>query len=309
MQNKKKALIILLALPALLAAQKTYTYQGGRISLKDHKVTVTHVGNLLKDYKQSFQGMDIWGDTLVSLQHTGMASLYRFDGSRLERFAQFPLGSFGNNHANVASFSRRFLYPGDKLPLLYVTRCRYVAEDSLHQLLYVERINPDTKSSELVQTIAYKEPAATQQHTTQWVLDNENGFLYGFGNTWESTGNRHFLRKFRIPAYNGPQDSLKVLTQADLLEDYYLEDYYNVRPFQPTIQGMHVKNGLLFLPMGVGTQSRPSVLYIWNLGTRSMQAAIDLQEAIPHEMEDCAEYKNDLIVQVQKHIYKISFEE
>ena len=159
-----------------------------------------------------------------------------------------------------------------------------------------------------MQTISFGDRTLTTLHTTQWCVDVENGMLYGLSNSKEKSGNRHQIVKFRLPAYNGPQDSIVILRDEDVLERYFMEDYYKKPDWQPVIQGMFIRDNLLYLPWGVGSKSNPSVLYIWDLKNRVMRNAINLQKEIPHEMEDCAFYdKNNLIIQVQKRLYRITF--
>ena len=115
------------------------------------------------------------------------------------------------------------------------------------------------------------------------------------------------IMKFRMPPYEGEQDSLVILTEKDALENYLLEDYC-ARPISPVvIQGADIMNGLLYLPTGVGDEKRPSILYVWDLRTRTMRNVVNLQEAIPVEMEDCAPYAGTMMVQCQRCLYQIRF--
>jgi hypothetical protein len=68
-----------------------------------------------------------------------------------------------------------------------------------------------------------------------------------------------------------------------------------------------IMNGLLYLPTGVGDEKRPSILYVWDLRTRTMRNVVNLQEAIPVEMEDCAPYAGTMMVQCQRCLYQIRF--
>lgn len=303
----------------LLASLVSFTAQGavkcrykGKSLGKGHVVTVEYMGPLDTSCKKSFQGMDIWGKYMVSLQHTGMATLYTLDGNTAEKKGQFKLASYdstaqGYNHANVASFGCRPVRKSDVLPLLYVTRCNPTRWKGLDQVLFVERIRPDRNTAELVQVIGYEDSTILSRHTTQWVVDCQTGSLYGFGNT-SANPNRHFVVKFRLPEYRGPADCVVHLHEKDLLEKYFMEDYGIESSFQPVIQGACVRDGLLYMPTGVGTEKRPSILYVWDLNKRKMRNAIDLQKAIPVEMEDCCFVGNYLMVQCQKCWYRLSFE-
>ena len=65
------------------------------------------------------------------------------------------------------------------------------------------------------------------------------------------------------------------------------------------MQGLTVKNGMLFIPTGVGVPKEPSILYVWDLGKRYMRNEVDLQDAIPSELEDAACRQGSLFLQTQ----------
>ena len=305
---------LLMVLPLILCAQQVVSYEGEPVG-RSNKVKVTYMGKLDKSFKKPFQGMDIYKDYMLCLQHFGMASVYRIDGRKMTLKGKFKLGSFNDlpvvfNHANVASFGNRFLRKGDKLPLLYVTRCNASEyANGRHQVLFVEHVDPVGMKSELVQTISHQDEVLSTTHTTQWCVDAKNNLLYGLGNSKEGP-NRHFIVKFRLPQYRGPQDSVVILRKSDELERYFIEDYYKRPDWQPLIQGMYIRENLLYLPWGVGKPSNPSVVYIWDLKNRRMRNAIELQNEIPYEMEDGSFLgRKDLIIQTAPgHIFKISFE-
>lgn len=288
-------------------AQNTYTYQGGRIDLAENTFRSTLVGRLQGVEKQAYQGMDVYGQTVVSMQNTGVVTLYRYDGRTLTKQCEpFPLASNDKeNHANVASLSRRFFAEKDPLPLVYVSQCAKGRYRGMKDVCFVERLLPDERKSELVQTILYDDVNHNFGYALQWVLDNENGYLYGYGNTVNNTDakNRHRIVKFRLPELG---DSLVRLTDADLLENYLLEDTYAV-PFNPIGQGLFIRNGLLFMPVGVGREKDPSYLYVWNLTTHQMHCVLDLREATQGELEDCAAYGSALLIQAQGSLFRLDF--
>ena len=294
--------LCLLALPLTGTAQKNSTYTGPSISLNENKMTVTSIGKLERTAKTSFQGMDICGDWLISLEHSGIATVYQTDGKSLSRKGHLTLGSsHRSNHCNSANFSNHKVEAGDPLPLLYVSRCNTEKmADGTDRMVFVERIDPINMKSELVQRVVLQiKPGAWTGNST-WAVDKDNDFLYCLTNTVSNKGkgNRHILQKFRLPAYTGTQDSLVFITPSDALEEYYLEDYYN-KPFSPIMQGLTVKNGMLFIPTGVGVPKEPSILYVWDLGKRYMRNEVDLQDAIPSELEDAACRQGSLFLQTQ----------
>ncbi len=99
---------------------------------------------------------------------------------------------------------------------------------------FVERVANDLKSSELVQTIYFKDTDHLFGYALQWVIDPDNNYLYGYGNTVDNTNalNRHHIVKFRIPKLNESTDGLVTLTKDDLLENYLIEDTYQTH-FNP----------------------------------------------------------------------------
>ena len=114
-----RLLFIFLLLPVVVFAQQTVTYEGLPIG-KTNTLKVTQIGYLDTSFKSSFQGMEIYKKYLLSLQHCGMATMYKTNGKTIKKIGRFKLGSFDDqpktaNHANVASFSKQFLNKGDKL--------------------------------------------------------------------------------------------------------------------------------------------------------------------------------------------------
>lgn len=285
-------------------------YAGPKVNLSENTLIATHIAKLQGVSGEGYQGMDIWGDYVVSLQNTGWATIYETDGKKLTKLVEpFKLASYNkNNHCNVACFSRLFYDKDDKFPLMYVSQCQHGTINGRKDVIYVERIHNDLKSSELIQTIYFKDTSHLFGYALQWVIDVDNNFLYGYGNTVDNSNplNRHRIVKFRLPSLDEATDGLVVLTNDDLLENYLLEDTY-AAPFNPIGQGLFVKNGMLIMPTGVGEEKRPSILYVWNLAERTMQNVIDLSKVTFGELEDCAYYKGDLMIQAQGDYFKVSF--
>ncbi len=313
----KKAIIALaLMLPVLGTAQTktsgqgTYTYDGPKINMSSNTFTCKHIAKLQGTEGEGYQGMDIWGDYIFSCQNSGWLTLYKFDGDKVKKVGEpFKLASYGKvNHSNVASLSRTFYDKEDKFPLIYISQCNRKPVNGRKDVLYVERVANDMKSSELVQTIYFKDSGNLFGYALQWVLDLDNNFLYGYGNTVDNSNplNRHRIVKFRIPALSESTDGLVVLTEDDLIENYLIEDTYAAK-FNPVGQGLYIKNGLLFMPTGFGTEKAPTYLYVWNLAERTMQNVIDLREATFGELEDCASYGDALIIQSQGNLFKLNF--
>ena len=61
-----------LIFPACLSAQTSeVTYGGPRIEYQNHTCRVKKIGPLKGVEKKSYQGMDIWGNYMLSMQNTG----------------------------------------------------------------------------------------------------------------------------------------------------------------------------------------------------------------------------------------------
>ncbi|MBQ8098043.1 MAG: hypothetical protein IJ244_00785 [Bacteroidaceae bacterium] len=300
------------SLPLLAHGQKAkeFTYSGTKINLSESTFKCKHLGKLQGQPKEGYQGMDIWGDYVVSCQNTGYMTLYQTDGDKLTRLGEpFKMASFNkNNHCNVVSFSRTFYDKDDRFPLLYVSQCQRGTINGRKDVIYVERIGNDLKHTELIQTIYFRDVKHLFGYALQWVIDVDNNYLYGYGNTVDNSNplNKHRIVKFRLPDLSEATDGLITLTNEDLLENYLLEETY-AAPFMPIGQGLFIKNGQLFMPTGVGTEKYPSILYVWNLRDRVMQNVIDLSQATFGELEDCAYYKGDLMIQAQGDFFKLSF--
>lgn len=307
-----------LMLAALAAAAQDNTaarptavsYGGQRVSLLDNTLRVTHVGALKGAPGESYQGLEAWGDTLLSAQNSGWLSVYTYDGEQLHLLVPpYRMACHDRaNHSNVVSFSNHRYAPSDPLPLLYVSQCARQAWQGKKDVLFVERVAPDLKSTQTVQVIHFQDDSHLFGYALQWVIDRENGMLYGYGNTVnnEDKANRHRIVKFRLPRPDEGVDGLVTLTGKDLLENYLIEDTYNC-PFMPIGQGLFIQAGQLFMPTGFGTAGQPSVLYVWNLQTRTMQNVIDLRRATFSELEDCAAWRGSLLLQAQGHLFRLDF--
>jgi hypothetical protein len=290
---------------------RTATYGGEEISLSDNVMHSTFLGKLdgNKEKGYSYQGMDIYGNWLVSLQNQGYATVYSFDGKQFKKKDAFDLASKNPlNHANVASFGVEKAQDGDPMPVLYVSQCNKKTIDGMKDVAYVERILPDLSGSELVQTINFKDDSHLFGYALQWVVDHEGCFLYGYGNTInnDDPANRHRIIKFRLPKLSeGPYIEL---TDKDILETYLIEDYDN-SGINPVGQGLLVKNGMLIMPVGVGKPEKPSYILVWDLVGKRMRNVLDAREITKTELEDAAVYDGDLILHSQGGLWKIEFDE
>lgn len=315
LRNTILSLLLILGTGSLRAQNdgqtKTVAYDGGHISLNQNYFSCRRIDRLQGVKGYSYQGMDIWNHQVVSLQNQGFVTLYYLsDNDELSRTKQFRLSTAGpTNHANVASFGTRFYQDGDPMPLLYVTRCHKALVDGMDKLCFVERLLPEKDTTELVQTIWLRdEDHALYGVSTQFVVDRKQNYLYAYGNTIgnRDAKNKHRIMKFRLPDISeGP---LVVLTAADALENYLMEDFCSTPLTPMVIQGATIHNHLLYLPVGLGTEKDPSYILVWDLATKRLQTRLDLRQASRGELEDCSVFNERLYVQTQGNFYVMDFD-
>ena len=246
---------------------------------------------------QSYQGMAIYDKWLVSLQNTGQATIYRINANGLQMVRQFPLASHTpENHANVAFFGTERYDRADPLPLLYVSQCSKQRYKNLKDVGFVERISL-TKAPELVQTIVLDDPNGLYGYALQWMTDSKRKLLIGYGNTVENMGkgNRWRTMIFRMPRLSdGPVVHLR---PQDAIDNYCIQDIDPRFPSNHIGQGACVVGDQMYIPVGVGTEKQPSILYVWNLKKKRLDQIVNFQKQVPHEFEDCDIYRRSLIMQ------------
>ena len=265
--------------------------------LNYENATVKKVDDLQGVPKQGYQGMAIWGDYLVSLQNTGQATIYRLCADSLQKLSQFPLASqMPQNHANVAFFGTERYDKKDEFPLLYVSQCSKQRYNGMKDVCFVERISL-TAAPELVQTIVLDDDEGLFGYALQWMIDRKRNLLIGYGNTIENMGkgNRWRTMTFRMPKLSdGPVVHLQ---PKDAIENYCIQDLDPRFPSNHIGQGACVIKDQMFIPVGLGTEKHPSILYVWNLRKKQLDQILNFQSQVPHEFEDCEPFGRDLIMQ------------
>ena len=290
--KQTKIHLLFLCLMTLLSSSCT--------SVRNVTFTTQHiekVGTFEGVPKQGFQGMSIYGDYLVSLQNTGFATLYRLTDSGIERIHQFPLASHHEaNHANVADFGNERVVKGDVLPVLYVSQCSRKRYEGMKDVCFVERILPDG-DPQLVQTIVLDDPDGLFGYALQWVIDHRRNLLIGYGNTKENLaeGNRWRMMTFRLPHLR--EGAVIHLRPDNALDNYCIQDLDDRFPSQQIGQGACIIRDWMLIPVGLGMDKQPSILYVWNLRKKRLDGIYDFQEQVPAEFEDCAPYGNSLLMQ------------
>ena len=252
----------------------------------------------------SYQGMDVYGNYLVSLQDKGIATIYKLSGKGHEKVSQFHLASFDEvNHSNVLTFGCDKYDKKDPLPLAYISQCHRKPYKGMKDILFVERIAPDLQSSTLVQTILYDDTVGDFGYALQWVIDQPNRLLYGYGNTINNSDpeNKHRVIKFNLPEFK--EGTHIVLKREDALEDYLIEEVSGFK-FNPVGQGLFVYKDKLYMPTGVGRHETPSIMYVWDLVSKTMEE-VDLTQCTCCELEDISRWKGKFIIQGQDGLFLI----
>ena len=258
--------------------------------------------------KANYQGMDCWKDYIVSLQHTGIATVWKYDGKDgLQKLGGFNLATHDEvNHSNVCSFGIEKAAAGDPMPVIYVSQCHKKPYNGRKDVLFVERILPGFQSSELVQTIHFDDVDGLFGYALQWVVDRQNKVLYGFGNTTKDKdleGNKHRIIKFRLPKLS---EGDVVFTKKDILETYVVEAHG--LSYATIGQGLCVWNNKLMMPTGLGTPEYPSYLFVWHLKKKQPVEVLDMGLGTTGELEDLAHYKcNRFLVQGQDGLFELKY--
>ena len=259
--------------------------------------SVEKIADLQGVPKQGYQGMAIYGDYMVSLQNTGQATIYRLRDDGLQMLRQFPLASHTpENHANVAFFGTERYHKSDQFPLLYVSQCSKQRYKGMKDVCFVERISL-TGEPQLVQTIVLDDPDGLFGYALQWMIDNKNHHLIGYGNTVENMGKGNRWRTMVFPMPKLSDGPVVHLRPQDALDNYLIQDLDPRFPSNHIGQGACIKGDQMYIPVGVGTEKQPSILYVWNMKTKKLDAIHDFQQQVPHEFEDCERYHRSLIMQ------------
>jgi len=247
--------------------------------------------------KQGYQGMAIWGDYIVSLQNTGQATIYRFCADSIHKLRQFPLASqMSQNHANVAFFGTERYDKKDEFPLLYVSQCSKQRYNGMKDVCFVERISL-TAPPKLVQTIVLDDDEGLFGYALQWMIDRKRNLLIGYGNTIENMGKGNRWRTMTFPMPKLSDGPIVHLQPKDAIENYCIQDLDPRFPSNHIGQGACVIKDQMFIPVGLGTEKHPSILYVWNLRKKRLDHILNFQSRVPHEFEDCEPYGRDLIMQ------------
>ncbi|MBP5521223.1 MAG: hypothetical protein J6X82_02240 [Bacteroidales bacterium] len=258
--------------------------------------------------KANYQGMDCYKNYVVSLQHTGIATVWKYDGrDGLTKLGRFNLATSDPvNHSNVCSFGVEKAAPRDPMPVIYVSQCHKQPYKGRKDVLFVERILPGFQGSELVQTIHFDDVDQLYGYALQWVVDRRHKVLYGFGNTTKDKdveGNRHRVIKFRLPRLS---EGDVVFTKDDIIDTYVVEDHGLA--YATIGQGLCIWKDKLMMPTGLGTPEYPSYLFVWDLKNKRPVEVLDMSIGTTGELEDLAHFKcRRFLVQGQDGLFEMKY--
>ncbi len=284
-------------------------------------MTLTNPSEAVLGQKKSYQGFAVHGDTAFQYFHSGLVAAFDLKTRAPEPIAVFKFGSFADNepdkryanHANQGMFGKAFYAPGDEFPLLYVTAGNSGEQDALGFIgrCTVERIlrTPDGFTSECVQTIVYNDEGigATPWETPGWgwfahFADTEGGWYYTLSARFRTTTafidkfdeNRYIITKFRLPERKEKGETV-VLHPSDIVDQ-------TLFPFDTFFtQGGVLKDNKIWYTFGLGTETYPDRIRVFDLEKREIVLRLDLSASIfgGEELECIDFYDGKLLVNTQ----------
>lgn len=169
------------------------------------------------------------------------------------------------------------LNSSDRFPLLYLS------QTNSPMSCFVLRISNDAKTYELVQTIKYVGTNHYLRNSSyDWFIDYSNNFIYSYGH-YNGDKNSREIMKFRLP----PLDNEEIVFSDDDILDYFVLDDQSI------YQGSRIIDGLLYTPVGYGTNSTPGRLIAIDLSAKEVVLDIPINCGEP---EAIGKYKSGAII-------------
>lgn len=258
------------------------------------------------------QGMSIFDGMIFVAYDGGDCDVYDFETKK--RISSFSLDSpFYSSHCNCLNFDTSVCLDG-MLPPLYVSNGRVSSYGEWQCQVQGIKMDSDNFSATLLQTITldvsdFKENGLLiPWGAPQWLVDAEQGYLWVWSATLRSldyiTGdfanNRYHATKFRIPDLSEGEEV--VLSASDVLGQVSFEfDAY-------ATQGGCMSNGVIYYAYGLGTQSQPSKIRVYDTLTKTIIQKVDLGGVVDLELEDLCLYEGKLYINtVMDPIFVMSF--
>lgn len=224
---------------------------------------------------KSGQGIAVFNNILYRLFDTGVCQTYDItDLNHPVIIKTFKLGSYSSlNHCNDAQFM-----PDTDRRILYIA--------GLRGKCFVEEMT-DT-SSVLLQTITLDELDIFDQTISYNIICGQDGYLWLFGGN--KSGNTLFFAKLRRPEI---EEGDVRLSMSDVIDNWSEPNYV----YKNNVwQGGKVYGNRLYFVFGISGSKRHVVVYDTN--THEIVQDINLESAIPYELEDCEIVNHRMIIAI-----------
>ena len=224
------------------------------------------------------QGMDIYDDHIMFQAGTGQNFIHIIDLQESKALGTISFTAPDGQKCHMNNINCGIKMNGsDRFPLLYLS------QTNKPMSCFVLRISNDAASYEIVQTIKYIGTKHYLKNSSyDWFIDYSNNYIYTYGH-YNKDANRREIMKFKLPTLNSEAVDL---SDDDILDSFVLDD-------QSIYQGSRIIDGLLYTPVGYGTNSTPGRLIIINLSTKGVIQDIPISCGEP---EAIAKYKSGAIL-------------
>lgn len=244
-----------------------------------HPVVGTYKG-------KSAQDMAIYGDNAYLMSDGGHCRVLNLLSGAVEK--EFHLACSNKKpHINAVCFGSEKLEDAS-IPVIYVS-----ATDKPH-CCYVESLTKD--SSKTVQTIEAMENGKIYSNHN-WIVDDENGLLYGLKCFWhqyiDDVGNvKTVITKYRLPRLD--EGEKVVLSEKDILDRFDVS-------FPNALQGAVIRRGKLYIASGMqekeknNTETERAIIVI-NLKKKRIVKKVNINLLTTNEPEGIAFYHNKCLL-------------
>jgi hypothetical protein len=259
----------------------------GFLIVSNHLAKAQLLYPIVGSYKgKSAQDMAIYGDKAYLMGDGGHCRVLNLKTGEIER--ELDLASSGKNtHINGVSFGK-YIPNGSDVPLLYVS------ETIKPHRCFVENVNGD--KSILEQTIEAVENGNTYANFN-WVVDREQGFLYGLKSFWhqfvDELGNiKTIVTKYRLPQIS--EGKKVVLSEEDKIDRFEVF-------FTSSMQGTAIYKGKLYFATGLwesdqNTSETHRIVVVVDLKKKKVVKQIDVNRLTTNEPEGIDFYRNKCLL-------------
>lgn len=259
----------------------------GFLIVSNHLAKAQLLYPIVGSYKgKSAQDMAIYGDKAYLMGDGGHCRVLNLKTGEIER--ELDLASSGKkNHINGVSFGK-YIPNGSDVPLLYVS------ETIKPHRCFVENVNGD--KSILEQTIEAVENGNTYANYN-WVVDREQGFLYGLKSFWhqfvDELGNiKTVVTKYRLPQIS--EGKKVVLSEEDKIDRFEVF-------FTSSMQGTAIYKGKLYFATGLwesdqNTSETHRIVVVVDLKKKKVVKQIDVNRLTTNEPEGIDFYRNKCLL-------------